>query len=319
MSDNIKARVLMLKGEKGEAGTPTDNQVQASVDKWLMEHPEATTTVEDGSITQEKLSPDIHFGVQDGEVTEEKIAGSAVTTSKIADGSVTGAKIGNDVNYNIGRRIIGDGITSIVRISQAKYDILDPKDPDTIYVIDSTLPFLSMSNDAHFMTDIDWSIDYTYELSMRMPTPSYRDSYLHGVGGKAHNPSLNNSGVSGTSTYVTINIANEPYVDFGTIRTPSALHYFKRTPSSLYLDGVFVKDLSVGTRDISGSKICVGGTANEGVFEFFGLKVFDANGDLIHHLAPAKNGNTAYLIDKITGSYFYNEGTTPVVYGRGEV
>lgn len=46
------------KGEKGEQGTPTDDQVQASVDKWLMEHPEATTTVEDGSITEEKFSSD---------------------------------------------------------------------------------------------------------------------------------------------------------------------------------------------------------------------------------------------------------------------
>lgn len=31
-------------------------------------------TIADGSITQEKLSPDIHFGVQNGEVTPEKIA-----------------------------------------------------------------------------------------------------------------------------------------------------------------------------------------------------------------------------------------------------
>lgn len=45
-------------GEKGETGIPTDDQVQASVDKWLMEHPEVTTTVEDGSITEEKFSSD---------------------------------------------------------------------------------------------------------------------------------------------------------------------------------------------------------------------------------------------------------------------
>ena len=61
MTDFLKkplVKVLMLKGEKGETGTPTDDQVQASVDKWLMEHPEATTTVEDGSITEEKFSSD---------------------------------------------------------------------------------------------------------------------------------------------------------------------------------------------------------------------------------------------------------------------
>lgn len=43
-------------GEKGDTGTPSDDQVQASVDKWLTEHPEATTTVEDKSITPEKTS-----------------------------------------------------------------------------------------------------------------------------------------------------------------------------------------------------------------------------------------------------------------------
>lgn len=34
---------------------PTDQQVQEAVDAWLEEHPEATTTVEDGSITKAKL------------------------------------------------------------------------------------------------------------------------------------------------------------------------------------------------------------------------------------------------------------------------
>lgn len=37
-------------------GDPTDEQVAEAVDTWLVEHPEATTTVEDGSITPEKTS-----------------------------------------------------------------------------------------------------------------------------------------------------------------------------------------------------------------------------------------------------------------------
>lgn len=75
-------KTLMLKGEKGDISYPTDGQVQDAVGAWLTEHPEATTTVEDGSITQEKLSPDIHFGVQDGDVTTPKIADGAVTPDK---------------------------------------------------------------------------------------------------------------------------------------------------------------------------------------------------------------------------------------------
>lgn len=43
----------------GDAGLPTDEQTEAAVDKWLEEHPGATTTVQDGSITEEKLSPEL--------------------------------------------------------------------------------------------------------------------------------------------------------------------------------------------------------------------------------------------------------------------
>lgn len=73
-----------LKGEKGETGEkgdtgatgatgeagpqglpgtdappPTDEQVQAATDAWLEAHPEATTTVQDGSITEQKLAADV--------------------------------------------------------------------------------------------------------------------------------------------------------------------------------------------------------------------------------------------------------------------
>lgn len=69
-------KVLMLKGEKGDTGYPTDEQVSEAlaemggtlvepwmdtngadvIDSWLDEHPEATTTVQDGSLTEAKFS-----------------------------------------------------------------------------------------------------------------------------------------------------------------------------------------------------------------------------------------------------------------------
>lgn len=42
------------------AASPTDGQVAEAVTSWLDEHPEATTTVADGSITKEKLSTDLN-------------------------------------------------------------------------------------------------------------------------------------------------------------------------------------------------------------------------------------------------------------------
>lgn len=40
-----------------EVGQPTDEQTNSAVSSWLDEHPEATTTVQDGAITEPKISP----------------------------------------------------------------------------------------------------------------------------------------------------------------------------------------------------------------------------------------------------------------------
>ena len=42
-----------------DQGTPTDAQVGEAVDAWLEDHPEATTTVEDGAISRAKLDADL--------------------------------------------------------------------------------------------------------------------------------------------------------------------------------------------------------------------------------------------------------------------
>ena len=58
------------------AKDPADpDVVEAFVNDWLDDHPEATTTVEDGAVTTAKL------------------ASNAVTTAKIADGAVTDLKL----------------------------------------------------------------------------------------------------------------------------------------------------------------------------------------------------------------------------------
>ena len=45
---------------------PTDEQIGTAVSNWLTDHPEATTTVEDGSITEEKLSADVRNTIENG-------------------------------------------------------------------------------------------------------------------------------------------------------------------------------------------------------------------------------------------------------------
>ena len=61
-----------------EGSQAIQTYIQAEVDAQLEEHPEWTTTVQDGAITTAKLDS------------------SAVTTAKIADGAVTADKLGSD-------------------------------------------------------------------------------------------------------------------------------------------------------------------------------------------------------------------------------
>jgi hypothetical protein len=58
---NVKTVNGVAPDENGNVNTfaPTEEQVSSAVSEWLDEHPEATTTVEDGSITEEKLSEDL--------------------------------------------------------------------------------------------------------------------------------------------------------------------------------------------------------------------------------------------------------------------
>ena len=69
------------KGDRGDTGWPTDAQTESAVTKWLNEHPEATTTVQDNSLTIDKMvvgtlgyvTPEMFGAVGDG-VTDDKVA-----------------------------------------------------------------------------------------------------------------------------------------------------------------------------------------------------------------------------------------------------
>lgn len=89
MADKIIFKTLML---KGDAGNPTDEQTQAAVDEymqhhpeaaidetiinsavsdWLDDHPEATTSIEDGSLTESKFSDTLKLSAIKDYVTPE--------------------------------------------------------------------------------------------------------------------------------------------------------------------------------------------------------------------------------------------------------
>lgn len=55
--------------EWSDAGTPTQAQTDSAVADWLDAHPEATTTVQDGSITEQKLDPYLTAKVNGGGIS----------------------------------------------------------------------------------------------------------------------------------------------------------------------------------------------------------------------------------------------------------
>lgn len=56
----LGAAIALIKKNK-----PTDAQVESAVSDWLDDHPEATTTVQDGSITKAKLDENLQGTVDD--------------------------------------------------------------------------------------------------------------------------------------------------------------------------------------------------------------------------------------------------------------
>jgi len=59
--------------EWSDIGTPSYEQVESAVEDWLDDHPEATTTVEDGAITKVKLTPDLKSEIETNTTDVEEL------------------------------------------------------------------------------------------------------------------------------------------------------------------------------------------------------------------------------------------------------
>ena len=83
-SNGIAGQVLTTNGSGntfwGDPTTPTDEQIGDAVNDWLTQHPSATTTVIDGSITPQKLSQEVIDLIGESEDKDAQIFNNAIQT-----------------------------------------------------------------------------------------------------------------------------------------------------------------------------------------------------------------------------------------------
>lgn len=100
--------------------------ITEAVDDWLDQHPEATTTVQDGSLTYKKLvtgtlgfvTPEMFGAVGDG-VTDDTVAiQNAINTGKLVLFEKKNYLITDALNVYSGSVLVGQGSSSIIEISQ---------------------------------------------------------------------------------------------------------------------------------------------------------------------------------------------------------
>lgn len=153
--DGAAGQILRSKGDGStewvDVGQPTDEQTEEAINKWLNDHPEATTTVTDGSLTEEKFSnalkikaikdyvtPEMYGAVGDG-VTDDSLAVQNALDEAVTNGKclaiVNRYKIKN-VSINktselreptfivgVGGSLISDSGTMIKAVNSAVSDV----------------------------------------------------------------------------------------------------------------------------------------------------------------------------------------------------
>lgn len=99
LQNDISAEVTRATGEEARIEALFTTPTQEAVDNWLDEHPEATTTVQDGAITLAKLHPDVRADVE--EITELKEDLAEIAHDRIPMSYMVGWTIG-EFNYSTG-------------------------------------------------------------------------------------------------------------------------------------------------------------------------------------------------------------------------
>lgn len=109
-----------------EVGQPTDAQTESAVNNWLNEHPEVTTTVQDGAITEPKIHADFLPYIKNSYVTPEMFGavGDGVTddTAAIQNAIDTGEVVYiSKKTYDISNSLVLSGNKTLIVDGELNY------------------------------------------------------------------------------------------------------------------------------------------------------------------------------------------------------
>lgn len=240
-------------------------------------------------------------------------------------------------------KVAGIGITTIMAITQAKYDelvTLGQVDETTLYIIkpesedgpDMTMiPVLRSDGVAWIDLGIAAPAGAWYEVCFR--GISDMDTY-DAIFGNSHT-TVGFSGGGLTATWVTGYYAGSSYATFGSGAIDiSTKHTFTMTNSALILDGdtETAKAITAGTvtyknplylfacNKYSADSSRVDNVSGISAIDFFYLRIWSGENKLLHNYVPAKDGEgVACIYDTVDKAYLYNAAESGAFEYREEL
>ena len=125
---------------KGTTVEVIERVTKQEIDRQIADGTMANLTIAKGSITQDKLDPNIKFGIEDGEVTNVKIADGAITKNKL------------DPNIKFGILDLDDDIVAKTVTCTDEVQLFDKNKGEGGYV--------NAANGQIIRTNKDWTSDY---------------------------------------------------------------------------------------------------------------------------------------------------------------
>lgn len=167
-----------------DEGLPTDEQTEEAINKWLDDHPEATTTVADGSLTESKFSSDLKLKTIKNYVTPEMFGavGDGITDDTIAFRQLDGKNVLllnktyriSSVTYGHDTNIVGINMgTSIIK------QLPNVTDDMITFLNADCSSFRNVTLLGNFDKSKGKSWDYDYQALLKIRTDSNNRNFTN--------------------------------------------------------------------------------------------------------------------------------------------